>query len=341
VVPGEALPRVKIVGETGGSPGQFLKPRGMDADSWSLWVVDKTARIQRIDPETGAPLSVWSTPESAAGKPVGLTVIESAIGAGGEVIATPERPLVFVADTHYHRVLVYRAPAARDQGSGVRGQGWDAPELVGEFGSYGRGPGEFIYPTDVVVLQDADGRIERIIVSEYGGNDRIQIFDGRYQVVGELGRFGPGEDPKALEFNRPQSIDIDPASGDLLVADAGNHRIGRMSLDGELRGWLDGTGGAEAGGGEFGQLPGLQYPYGVLALGDGTALVAEYGRNQVRRIDLDDGRTLGAWGRAGREPGELMTPWAVAVRGGIVYVLDTGHDRVQAFRGGVRARSRR
>jgi hypothetical protein len=29
-----------------------------------------------------------------------------------------------------------------------------------------------------------------------------------------------------------------------------------------------------------------------------------------------------------------MTPWAVAIRGATVYVLDTGHDRVQAFRAG-------
>jgi len=259
-------------------------------------------------------------------------VVERAIDSGGEEIATPERPLVFIADTHYHRVLVYRAPAPGSDGS----------ELVGEFGRYGRGRGEFIYTTDVAVIQDEAGRIERIVVAEYGGNDRIQVFDGRYQFVDEFGRFGPGENPEEIEFNRPQSIDVDPASGDLLVADAGNHRIGRMSLKGELRGWLDGTG-SDVQGRQDAILPhslqALRYPYGVLALGDGTALVAEYGRNQVRRIDLDDGATLGAWGRAGRETGELMTPWAVAVRGGTVYVLDTGHDRVQAFRagGGVRA----
>ena len=179
------------------------------------------------------------------------------------------------------------------------------------------------------MLQAPDGRIRRIYVAEYGGNDRIQIFDDRYQFAGAFGGFGPGDNPEEVVFNRPQSIDIDPASGDLLVADAGNHRVGRFSLDGDLKGWLDGAG--------AGAQP-LRYPYGLLCVGDGTALIAEYGRNQVRRIDLADGQTIGAWGRPGREPGELKTPWAVAMMGPGVYVLDTGQDRIQRFRVGFRAR---
>lgn len=349
-LPGEPLPDPLVIGETGSSPGQFMKPRAMDADSTSIWVIDKTARVQRLDPATGDPISVWSMPESAAGKPVGITVVERA--PGPDLVATPDRPLVFIADTHYHRVLVYRAPAP--------GGGPDAaPEEVARFGEYGRAPGQFIYPTDVAVIQGPGGRIDRILVAEYGGNDRIQIFDSRYQWVGAFGSFGPTDDPEEVIFNRPQSIDTDPASGDLLVADAGNHRIGRFSPEGELRGWIDGTAGApgaEAVGavgavGVVGVAQGddaspeapvlgseLRYPYGVLAVGDGTMLIAEYGRNQVRRIDLEDGRTLGVWGRPGREVGELMTPWAVAMDGRTVYVLDTGHDRVQGFRAGFAAR---
>ncbi len=345
-LPGQALPDPVVIGETGSSPGQLLKPRAMDADSSSIWVVDKTARVQRLDPKSGDPISVWSTPESSAGKPVGITVVERASDADGQLVATPDRPLVFIADTHYHRVLVYRAPEP----------GSDVPEEVARFGEYGRGPGQFIYPTDVAVIQGPGGRIDRILVAEYGGNDRIQIFDGRYQWVGAFGSFGPGDDPEEVIFNRPQSIDIDPASGDLLVADAGNHRIGRFSPEGELRGWIDGTAGtagAEAGtvglvevvgqgegaGSEAGALGSeLRYPYGVLAVGDGTMLIAEYGRNQVRRVDLEDGRTIGVWGRPGREIGELMTPWAVAMDGRMVYVVDTGHDRVQGFRAGFAAR---
>ncbi|MFG0286081.1 MAG: hypothetical protein ACF8R7_16815 [Phycisphaerales bacterium JB039] len=316
---GQPLPDPVILGETGASPGQFLKPRAMDAAGGSLWIIDKTARIQRLDPDSGDPLSVWSMPESAAGKPVGVTVLDHALGPGGEVIATRERPLVFVADTHYHRVLVYRAPAP----------GADQPEEVARFGAYGREGGQFIYPTDVAVLQAPDGRVSRIYVAEYGGNDRIQIFDDRYQFMGAFGAFGAGEHPGEVVFNRPQSIDIDPASGELVVADAGNHRVGRFSLEGDLKGWTDGgAGGAEA----------LRYPYGLLCVGDGTALIAEYGRNQLRRIDLADGRTTGVWGRPGREPGELKTPWAVAMIGPSVYVLDTGQDRAQRFRAGFRAR---
>ena len=61
--PGQPLPDPVILGETGASPGQLLKPRALDSAGGSLWVIDKTARIQRLDPASGDPLSVWSMPE--------------------------------------------------------------------------------------------------------------------------------------------------------------------------------------------------------------------------------------------------------------------------------------
>ena len=64
----------------------------------------------------------------------------------------------------------------------------------------------------------------------------------------------------------------------------------------------------------------------------GDIFVVEWGNNRIQRFDRE-GRPLGAWGRAGRERGELATPWDVAVStDGRVFVADYNNNRVQVFR---------
>ena len=106
----------------------------------NLVVVDRTGRIQVL------------TDRGAVGRTIDLPVFEKGYPVG--VTAGPDG-LLYVADTHYQRVLVYDK-----EGRSVR-----------SFGEFGTGPGQFIYPTDVALA--ADGRM---FVSEYGGNDRVSIF---------------------------------------------------------------------------------------------------------------------------------------------------------------------
>lgn len=306
---GDAAPLrvVAVFGEVGRAPGQFSYPRAIDAGAGSLWVIDKAARVQRLDPGSGRCLAWWQMPEWSFGKPTGVTVGPGADGA--------ER--LYVADTHYHRVMIYRPP---DEPGGE-------PTLEASFGSYGTGPGQFIYPTDVAVLPAGDGRgVERIFVSEYGGNDRVSAFDGAHRFLFSIGRLGFAEDPGRVEFSRPQSLAIEPTMRELIVADACNHRLGRFTLDGALVGWIGSPGSAGAGTGQF------RYPYGLLLPGDGTALVVEYGNNRVQHVELSTGRSLGVFGRTGRGEGELASPWGIAAIGETAYVLDSGNNRVQAFR---------
>jgi hypothetical protein len=304
-------------GEVGRRAGQFSYPRAIDTDGRSLFIVDKLARVQRLDPRDGASLGEWRMPEWEHGKPVGLCVWAPA-GAGAE-------PLVFVPDTHYYRVMVYRCdPPSRDAAHPA------GATLVTSFGAAGTGPGQFLFLTDVAVLPSADGaRAERLYVSEYGGNDRISIWDlqpdGGYAFVRAFGAFGASREAGAVEFNRPQSIALDLDRRELIVADACNHRIGRLDLDGKLIAWL---GGEEAEKTEFGRF---QYPYGLALLGDGTVMVSEFGGNRLQRVDLETGESLGVYGRSGDQPGELMAPWGVAALGGHVFALDSGNNRVTAF----------
>lgn len=301
---GAALDVRRLIGETGLSPGQFFYPRCLDAEGGSLWIIDKAARVQRLDLD-GRCTASWTMPRHDRGKPTGLTIAPYEDG-----------PALYVADTHNSRVVIYEIPPEPAE-LGTE------PAVLGTFGAYGTGPGQFIYPTDIAVLADADGRAERIYVSEYGGNDRISAFSREGEFLFSFGGFGEGDSPEAIEFKRPQSIGID--GDELIVVDSTNHRLGRFTLDGRLLSWTGDP-----------SLPGLEpghfiYPYGLVLPGDGTAFVSEFGAGRVQHLDLHRGVPIAVYGRMGRGEGELANPWGVAIVDREVFVLDSGHDRVVSF----------
>ena len=222
---------IRTIGGPGSDEGRFATPR---ATAWDprgfLYVVDKTARIQKFDAE-GKFLKGWSTPSSEKGRPTGLTVDPK-----GEVL---------VADTHYHRVLRYSSEG----------------ELISEFGVEGSEPGQFLYPTCIAVGPDG-----LLYVSEYGGSDRIQVFTPEGKYLRGWGSYGkdPGQfdrpqsiaisgdviyvadaanhriqvftlDGKLLrgwgDVKYPYSVSLDP-KGNVLVAEYGRHRVSKFSPDG-------------------------------------------------------------------------------------------------------------
>ncbi|MBN1362321.1 MAG: SMP-30/gluconolactonase/LRE family protein [Sedimentisphaerales bacterium] len=274
---------VGAFGKTGAGEGEFLYPRAIDlASDGTLYVVDKTGRIQHLT-NTGAFLGVVQMPLTQAGKPTGISL-------------HPDGRL-FVADTHYHRVIVY-SPSG---------------EKAGEFGQYGKTDGCFIFPTDVTFSQDG-----RLFVGEYGGNDRISVFtkDGAF-----LMSFGsPGTEMG--QFSRPAALCIDETRKRLYVADACNHRIAVYDLDAQLIGYF-----GEPGVG-LGQL---RYPYDLALLDDGTIVVCEFGNNRTQLFS-PGGVSLATYGRAGRELGQLAYPWGVAVDAKRrAYVVDAGNNRIQVW----------
>ena len=270
-------------GKTGGGEGEFLYPRGIDryADG-SLLVVDKTGRIQRLTDE-GQCLGVIQMPSIEAGKPTGMSV-------------HPDGRL-YVADTHYSRVVVFAPDGA----------------IVGEFGRYGQDDGCFIYPTDIAFSGD-----DRIFVSEYGGNDRISVFTSEGEFIATFGLHGTGQG----QLSRPSALCIDETRDRLYVADACNHRIAIYSLAGELAGYI----------GSVGLAPGqLRYPYDLVLLADGTIVVCEFGNNRIQLFS-PDGESLAVYGQAGRELGQLAYPWAVTVDAERrAYIVDAGNNRVQVW----------
>jgi ABC-type Fe3+ transport system permease subunit/DNA-binding beta-propeller fold protein YncE len=270
-------------GETGRGQGQFIHPRAIDiTDDGRLFVVDKTGRIQKFSSE-GEYLATIEMPLIELGKPTGLSV-------------APDGSL-YVADTHYHRVMIFSPEG----------------EILDKFGKFGEDDGCFIYPTDVAFAEDG-----RIFVSEYGGNDRVSVFTGQGDFLFCFGSLGSGRD----QFSRPSALCIDRLRKRLYVADACNHRIAIHNLDGELVEYI-GSAGRDQGR--------LRYPYDLALMADGTLAVCEYGNNRVQLFD-PEGRTLAVYGRPGRRLGELACPWGVAVDAKRrAFIADRDNMRIQVW----------
>jgi ABC-type Fe3+ transport system permease subunit/DNA-binding beta-propeller fold protein YncE len=281
---GASEPKViETFGKTGAGPGEFLYPRAivLDGDS-SVLVVDKTGRIQRFSLE-GQSLSTIQMPLTQAGKPTGMSLHKDG--------------RLFVADTHYSRVVIFSHEGQR----------------IGEFGKYGQEGGCFIYPTDVAFAPDG-----RIFVSEYGGNDRISVFTAEGGFLFSFGSPGTAQG----QLSRPAALYVDETRGCLYVADACNHRIAVYDLDGHLQRYI---GSAGLGPGE------LRYPYGLSLLDDGTIVVCEYGNNRLQLFS-PQGKSLAIYGQAGRQLGQLAYPWAVAVDAHRrAFVVDAGNNRIQVW----------
>jgi len=96
--PGRPIAQRAVIGSPGMEPGRFAKPRCIASDGQTIWVVDRAAKVQRFDPESGLCLQWFTMPESNLGKPAGITVGPSPAGDGTQCL--------YLADTHYNRILV-------------------------------------------------------------------------------------------------------------------------------------------------------------------------------------------------------------------------------------------
>jgi ABC-type Fe3+ transport system permease subunit/DNA-binding beta-propeller fold protein YncE len=288
-------------GRTGAGNGEFIYPRAIDAcPDGTLYIADKTGRIQHLS-AAGDYLGGFPMPEFNAGKPTGLRV-----GPDGNI---------YVADTHYHRVMVLR-PDGR---------------MAGKFGSFGQGAGEFIYPTDIAFIGEG-----KILVSEYGGNDRISVFAmqaGLARFVKSFGSVGSGRG----QFARPAAMAIDRKRNILYIADACNHRIAIYDIAAILDDTRDAGPAGKPDGlmgyfGSIGSDPGqLRYPYGLALLDNGDLAVCEFGNNRVQ-VFSPDGKSLGIVGGPGREVGQLAFPWGlVADNQRRAFIVDAGNNRIQIW----------
>lgn len=283
---GDPISGLRVLGEAGRQPGQFSRPRAVGITSRSeLVVIDRTGRIQVLDLATGGFLHQWWLDDFENGTPTGLAI-------------DPLDDTLWIADTHYHRVLQYNV----------------AGELLFVFGEEGIDRGQFLFPTDVAV--SPDGGI--LWVTDYGRRNRVMKFTRQGEYLTEFGE----EEWHNADLNRPQSIVTSPDGLELFVIDAGNSRVNVYNHDGELLRRI----------GLAGDQPGqLKYPMDIALGADGLLYIAEYENCRISRFTLD-GEFRGTWGEPGRVPGRLFAPWGVAIgpRGQMV-IADTNNQRLQVI----------
>jgi DNA-binding beta-propeller fold protein YncE len=211
------------------------------------------------------------------------------------VAVTSDSSVVIVADYINHRVQVLRLVVGADGISAhlefVRSLG----------GGQGSAEGQLDRPYDVALLQSNGGQQETVLVTEQG-NHRVSQFalDGTF-----VGIFaGTSEEGSSDgEFDVPRGITVLGSSGEVAVADRGNHRVQIFdSKDNYKRQF--GTKGEEADGQ-------LYYPSGLASDAHGNLLVVDFtnrlqvfsteGKHLCTRSDLGlhGGLTGIAWSTGG------------------------------------------
>lgn len=181
----------------------------------------------------------------------------------------------------------------------------------GDFGTYGSGHGEFVWPTSLAF----DNQDRLYLADEH--NQRITVYDtdGKY-----LTHWGvPGT--KDGELNGPAGLAFD-MEGNLYIADHRNHRIQKFTSDGRfLLNW-----------GEYGHNKGqLNLPWGITIGKDQTLYVADWRNNRLQRFTLN-GNFISTLGETRLTKGQLNRPASVAVDSeDYVYVADWGNERVQVI----------
>ncbi len=190
-----------------------------------------------------------------------------------------------------------------------------AGRFLGQWGSYGSGPGQFGAVDGLAV----DGRGDVYVLDST--HDRVERFTPSGRLLGEWGRpgralgefdFGPGFGP-----DKPPGGGIAVGGGYVYVSDSAANRIVRFDLDGSHP-VLWGRPGS--GPGQFSSPRGL-------AVAGGVVYVADEGNHRIQALSLS-GRPLYAEGTFGKEPGEFVNPFGVAVHGARVYAVDDNNNRI-------------
>jgi DNA-binding beta-propeller fold protein YncE len=179
-------------------------------------------------------------------------------------------------------------------------------DFIGQFGGFGEGDGQFVWPTSI----DRDSKGNLYVTDEHRHD--VQVFDKDGNFIRKFGSFGSGPG----QLNRPSGIAVD-LDDNLIVVDHMNNRIQKFSPEGEpLAAW----GTAGNGPGEF------NLPWGVGVDGQGNVYVADWRNDRVQKFS-PSGDYIATIGE-----GQLNRPANVSVdRDGRIYVADWGNERVTVF----------
>jgi len=153
-------------------------------------------------------------------------------------------------------------------------------DLIREFGSYGEGEGQFVWPTAIAL--DCN---QQIYVADEWLN-RISVFRNDGKFIRSWGKAGSGDG----ELNGPAALAIGPDDLMFLV-DSRNNRVQKFTLDGRYLGQFGRFGGAA---GEF------NLPWGLGLDKNGQAYIADWGNDRIQKFACPKESRLSSWTLATR-----------------------------------------
>ena len=174
------------------------------------------------------------------------------------------------------------------------------------------------------------------------GNGRIRRVDASGAIrtiagTGEEGSSGDGGPAVAAQLKFPSGVAVD-SSGNVYIADWGNHRIRRIDSSGTIT-TIAGTGGSgSSGDGGPAVAAQLNLPQGVAADGNGNLYIADTENHRIRRVDPSGTiATVSGSGEQGYSGdngpaavAQLNSPSGVALDGaGNLYIADSENHRIR------------
>ena len=179
----------------------------------------------------------------------------------------------------------------------------------GNFGSFGRDGGQFVWPSCGAV--DSKGRY---YISDEKLN-RITVHDESGNYLSNWGNSGSGDG----ELDTPSGLAFD-RDDNLYVSDTYNNRVQKFTTDGKFLASFGAAGEQK-----------LNLPWGLTVGPDGNVYVADWGNDGIKKFS-PQGDLLGSYGSSGDGDGEFQRPSSVAVDSeGYIYVADWGNERVQVL----------
>ena len=207
--------------------------------------------------------------------------------------------------------------------------GEEREEYITEFGSYGEGDGQFIWPISIAV----DSEVNVYVADEW--LHRINVYKPDGEFLRSWGRHGSGDG----ELDRPSGLAVGK-DGTMYVVDSRNHRVQKFTLDGKYLAQF----------GSFGSDNGqLNTPWGIGLDKDDNVFVADWRNDRIQQFspmgewqasfgqpgtggDASIARDQGGVRVVRRPVGQFNRPTGVCVdQDGDIYVADWLNNRVQVL----------
>ena len=179
-------------------------------------------------------------------------------------------------------------------------------------GKGGSGNVQFSGPRGVAITPD-----NFILVPD---NHRIQKISMDGDCIASVAEGGSGP----LQFIAPDGIAISPITGQVYIADYGNHRIQVLNPDLTFSHSFGKRGSAN---GQF------KNPIDIAIDSQGLVYVTDASNNRIQKFSPDE-KFVAQFGSYGSGPGQLISPYGITIDTagtGLVYVSEWGNHRVSVF----------